>query len=829
VKKDDPDYLQFDIFLGLYNVTSSSLTHSAKQSLVETIHEISDIGLSEISYTGITDIVESFINVRRRLTRRRLALVSEWAMVTELHVNLSLADFPQFHGNATKLSVYLKSVLTSSVEDKLFETLLRQTAVQSAATEFNIAEVRQIEFKNFQLVHPLHSPTSLPSSIPSFTPTEYTAADTLTFHAYWAIYNISGSVLSLNDKMALLTALADLMDISITQVSFIAITDQLDAPSTHAMVIKTKIQVPLADFDSLDQNRTKVYNYLTKLLSESIWADTSFTSVVRREAHVANGFEFFGANVTEVQFQDFELLKTINPPTTAPTFPSQSNMVPTSRPTSGSLIATTAIPIVVLTEAPNEASTTTIPPSVSSTTVSSDVPTAVPSAMPSMTIEPTDEPTAVPSATLTATEELSDGPTEVPTEMPSMTLAPSYVPTAVPSATLTAATEELSDGPTEVPTAMPSMTLAPTFEPTAVPSAKSPTTVELSEEPTAIPVVSVNPSEALTTSAAPSGSSNIFPSEELTVVPSAIPTNPVEPSEAAVAVSSSLPTAAPTTIAPIAFPNTLSLMPTAFPSVTPSAERTTGPSIVVSILHTTFPSFSPSPASSSFSMTPTGAPTSGIGAITYKVILEFADVADASVSPTDELVLSGAVAAIVGTADENVKFLTLRTVVPARRRRLAAYSVTVALLVGLDAVDFPQFQGNVSKIYENTTGNCLEAFKNGHLTSKFHQVARHFHSGTFESATVISIAFEDAEFVKPGNTNTNSASVSETPLNKKTLAAVIACCTLIGSAICLFMICFAWKTNSRKTAPLPTTENIEEMDKIPVFPAKIRGRSFAII
>jgi hypothetical protein len=447
------------------------------------------------------------------------------------------------------------------------------------------------------------------------------------------------------------------------------------------------------------------------------------------------------------------------------------------------------------------------------------LPTAVSSAMPSRTIESTEEPTVAPNMTIEPTEATAApsampsrtiGPTDEPTAVPSMAIEPSVVPSGTPSRTIE---------PSYVPTVVPNMTMEPTEEPAAVPSAIPTLTVEPSQEPTheptTIPVVLVDPSEASTTTAAPSVSPNLLPRDELTEVPSAIPTIIVEP------------TVAPTAIAPSAFTNTLSLVPTTFPSVTPSAELTTRPSIVVSIPQTTF---SPSQiASSPFSVFPTLAPIVGNGSITYKVILGFADVAGDAVSPVDELVLSDALANIVGTADGNVKFLMLRTVAPARRRRLSAYSMTVVVLVGLDAVDFPQFQGSVSKIYENTTGNCLEAFKNGHLTNTFHQVARHFHSGTFEGATVISIAFEDAEFGKPGNTNTNSAAVSKTTFNKKTMGAVIACCTLIGSAICLFMICFAWKTNSRKTAPLPTTENIEEMDKIAVFPGKRRGWSVEII
>jgi hypothetical protein len=840
----DPNYyIQFDVFLGLFNVSDKTLSWNGAEALVQTIHDITDVLQEDIHYVGITNAVDQIVDLRRRKLLKSVVQpqlkVIQWNMVVQLQVTVPLYEFPQFKSNSTKLFNYLKTLLVESVHDKTFETLLRYIS-QSTALELLIVEVREIQFKNFILLKNLPSPTGQPSSQPTGSPTLSISPDALQFEAYWGIYNISGSPITVPDETALLTAMIDVMDIPLNQVRYDRVTDELFDNPTYSMVIQTEVEVPLADYDQLDNNATKIYNFLTALLSDSV-ADNTFTKLLRKEARTAVGAEFYWAVVFKVEFKNFRLKRHTRAPsflpTALPTFPGGAiSHTPTLSPTvslaptvsiAPSFAPTTAVPtismnptIVPTTAVPTISFAPTVSPTTAKPTISLAPSVSPTTAVPTISMAPSVSPT-------TAVPTISQAPTVSPTTAtPTISQAPSFSPTTAvptismaPSVAPTTAVPTISIAPSVSPTtAVPTISLAPSVSPTtstptisispsAVPTTSSPTismsptvtpttaTPTVSQNPsasptTAVPTISISPTVHPTTatptvSLAPTVSPTTASptiSQAPTVAPStAVPTislSPtVSPTTAKPTISLS-PSAVPTTSHPtVSFAPTISLHPTRGPTFTPTRSPTISLAPTISLSPT---------ASPSTSLAPTAAPSVGQGTLFYKVILEMAGVGDSEFSLTDESIVTQTIAAIIPTVSQNIEFLSIRDITRTsrqRRRRLDTYSMTVASRAFFAMSEWTKFEGNATKVYLNTTGNCLDAVESGRFSERLRELARLNNAPIFYNATVTAVTFEDPTINGP---QINSKNAFQTPLDQSSLAAIISC-SIVGVAL-LFVI-----------------------------------------
>eukprot|EP01040_Poterioochromonas_malhamensis_P007610 gene7610-8217_t len=276
-------YLQFDIFLGLFNVTASSLTPDGQSAVLQTIMDVTDLSIAELQYEGVTNRVKVS-------DRRRLLSLERWNMVVQIQATLPLNEFPQFKGNATRVYEYLKSLLSQAVAEEVFQNLLRQNAFINAP-ELYFVTTQRIEFSNFVLLRYLPSPTSQPSMQPSSQPTLQPtgvptisiSSDFLEFEAFYAILNISTSSISAAGESSLLQAMVDVLDVPSNQVSYTGVTDSLSEGDKFSMVIATKVVVPLDEFSELQGNATKIYNYLTTLLTDSV-KDGTFSKLLQKES-----------------------------------------------------------------------------------------------------------------------------------------------------------------------------------------------------------------------------------------------------------------------------------------------------------------------------------------------------------------------------------------------------------------------------------------------------------------------------------------------------------------------------------------------------------------
>jgi hypothetical protein len=144
----------------------------------------------------------------------------------------------------------------------------------------------------------------------------------------------------------------DVMDVSLNNVEYVAVTDAVrrrKLTETHQMVVQTKVIVTLADYPELQANATKIYLYLTNVLTTSVYeADRPFQQILRSKATKSGATEIENVVVFEVKFDPFYLQRHTKSPTISPTF------APTSNNNNGGNNDNSDAPTLHPTAAPND-------------------------------------------------------------------------------------------------------------------------------------------------------------------------------------------------------------------------------------------------------------------------------------------------------------------------------------------------------------------------------------------------------------------------------------------------------------------------------------------
>eukprot|EP01040_Poterioochromonas_malhamensis_P007609 gene7609-8216_t len=469
-------YVQFNAFFGIFNVSGNTIKSGGQQSLLETITDVTDVANANLLYAGITNEVPS----GGFTPGRKLAAKNLWDMVVQVQLTVPLSDFPQFKGNGTKLFNYLKSLLNESVVEDIFNDILHKNTLIYQGMELTYADVKSVRFSNFVLLKNLQSPSSAPTSQPSMQPTSNptlsTPPDTLEFEAFWGLGNLTSVSFPAQAQEVLIAAMSDVMDISESHISFIAITDSLRRKLNihHELVVATKISIPLNEFPELNGNATKLYIYMTTLLMEA--KNDLMMQKLLRQGAVKSGLEdLFWVIVSDLRFVDFRLRRHTVAPTRKPTSSPGLSSAPTlASPTTNPVTAAPSQNNVGNTPAPSNVGQSSSPTignggqsfQPTTTSGSTDVPNSSPTAAPGSTDVPNSSPTAapgstdVPNSSPTAAPGSTDVPNSSPTAAPGSTDVPNSSPTAAPGST---------DVPNSSPTAAPGSTDVPNSSPTAAP------------------------------------------------------------------------------------------------------------------------------------------------------------------------------------------------------------------------------------------------------------------------------------------------------------------------------------------------------------------------
>jgi hypothetical protein len=441
-KKQNNFVLVFHAFFGISNVSAQTLSLGGEQSLLDTITDITDVSNTHLDYMGIT----------HELPKDRRKLVDIWDMVVKVKHSIPLNDFPQFNGDIQALFDYLKALLLSSVADTLqgseiniFTEALRNRAEFMLAHELPMSKVFRVDFSDFELVPVTSSPSRFPTfhlntEMPTSKPSASIAPDTVVFEAYWGLDQTSTTTLSTEGQSALLMSMSDVMDIPIEDVGYVNVSDfqrRLKASRrrlAHQLVVHTSVVVPFAELPQFNGNGTKIYLYLTKLLSDSVYEPgKSFENVLRSNAVKETANDITEVVVFEVRFSPFKLGR---PPTATPSFaPTASgNNGDSSSPSFSPTLGTSVNPSVNPTRSPTH----------------SVAPSHSPSAAPTVSLGPTYSPSAIPTTVL---------PTVSPTRTPVFILPDpifSAAPTVTPSAAPTVA----------IPIPIPPVSASPSVSPT---------------------------------------------------------------------------------------------------------------------------------------------------------------------------------------------------------------------------------------------------------------------------------------------------------------------------------------------------------------------------
>jgi hypothetical protein len=435
-------YLQFFGDFSLRDVSSSPLSTGGQQALLETITDITDIPTTQLSFID---------------TLSSTSAESSYNLVVQVKFIVPLSDYSQFHGSANLLAAFIQLKITASMsgdETGLFLTTLHQNAILWGNELFS-STISSVSYEASDVICSLSSPsgqpTGQPTSQPTASPTETSEDDEfLEFNAFFGIGNTCTTSLSSEGQQALLQTISDILEVSIeSHLQYVGITDSLrrklllstvdvgivskekeeirndgyddqDNQEKHAMVVATKITLPLHEFPEFEEDSQKLYQYMTSLLTEAV-NDKIFEKLLRKEAKKNNVYEseICSVVVFTVKYHDVKLHRRNNLPSSAPSnSPTEAPVkvahasptsspaeaieieAPSSAPTEATFSAPTSAPSQAVelkapTSGPTKARKTEAPTSTPSKAKAIEAPTSTPSHADHIIESPTSSPTDI--------------------------------------------------------------------------------------------------------------------------------------------------------------------------------------------------------------------------------------------------------------------------------------------------------------------------------------------------------------------------------------------------------------------------------------------------
>jgi hypothetical protein len=385
-ESSDCQFIEFTLDLQITNISSltssdRSFSLDVQQTVIESLLDISHISSSSSSSVSCQGILEDPA-VAISASLRQLTL--------EIQFFLDIREFPQFINDKERhVYNYMRELFN---DIRLLSEKIQQNALVWGK-ELYFSRVLSTQWSDFRPAcpegkteegesSPSSQPTTQPTTQPSLQPTgepssSYTApSSSLIIPVFLGLSNVSLSLtsLSIEDQNALLSTIADILDISQSTVQFNEVVDR----GNHLIEVSLSITILNLqdDYQEFNGNSTKVYSYLTQLLKESIHDNelrdrNIFTKLLQKQANHCNAMDLASSIVFRVEYQQFGLFSSSSP-TSFPVI-SASSISPTILPASVSSSPSSS-PVVT---SPPSAYSFSISPSASS--FASFVPTTSPS------------------------------------------------------------------------------------------------------------------------------------------------------------------------------------------------------------------------------------------------------------------------------------------------------------------------------------------------------------------------------------------------------------------------------------------------------------------
>jgi hypothetical protein len=247
--------------------------------------------------------------------------VSQWDMVVQVIFVLPLSDYPQYHGNEVPLSEEIQQKLSNSLSgasSPSFVDKLHDHAIIWGSELHDTQVSTEVTYGDNEVVCPDSSPSDQPTNQPTAVPSGSFSSDDgiLEFEAFFGISRTSSTSLSTLGQQALLKVLSDVLDVTIDHLQYLSVTDSLrrrlsteistESDAHHSVVVAIKITLPLSEFSDFNNDASRLYRYVTKLLTDSVDENT-FMKLLRKEARAQGCSELRSAKVFVVKFHDFRL------------------------------------------------------------------------------------------------------------------------------------------------------------------------------------------------------------------------------------------------------------------------------------------------------------------------------------------------------------------------------------------------------------------------------------------------------------------------------------------------------------------------------------------
>jgi hypothetical protein len=340
--------LRFLQQISLKNVSACDLTNGGEQALIESLVDVTQLPVNNIAYNGLLSSTAS--GSRRKLGVFELqghhdheeepSHVGDGPhdLIVEVEFTIPLIDFPSYNGDDQGLYSHFVSLLQQSLIDpssqigsnnNLFTEKLNHNAL-IWGKELFFAKSDHFNFLSNQVICENESdpvPTGQPTSLPTSSPTATTIENYLEFEVFWTLSGLLGcNTVSAEGQLALLQTIAEISDIDVSQISIISsssltspppiilsslpqiITNTVDSCDANSVKIGTRIMIAISDFSEFNGNSTKIYLYLTSLLSESVTGEEKiFQKILRQEAEKVSASELCNVVICKIEYYPYHI------------------------------------------------------------------------------------------------------------------------------------------------------------------------------------------------------------------------------------------------------------------------------------------------------------------------------------------------------------------------------------------------------------------------------------------------------------------------------------------------------------------------------------------
>jgi hypothetical protein len=353
----DQNELELHVYFRLTDVpcASNSLSLGCRNSFFHALSDVLELPVSQFELGGVSDAYADEI-------------------VLDTYISIPLRDFPEFHGNTTKLSVYFMSIISNAVSEGTLSFLLRGYARHNLETCFYQSSVSQVSFNRAIILprnpRPTTAPTRTPSIQPSFVPTvstttrptapvvvtssptaspsqspsrrptlapsiQPTASPSICyligFKATMTIIEYPYSNLTLAAEETLLEAMGNIQNTGYSNFQIVSVipNPQNDrrvlATSSRNLKVAINVVFTMDDFPNFNGNYDQLFRNTSRRITDSV-ASKEMDSVIKHLSVENNAPELANATLADVVITDFQSFQPATPNSHQPASKSDGNV-----------------------------------------------------------------------------------------------------------------------------------------------------------------------------------------------------------------------------------------------------------------------------------------------------------------------------------------------------------------------------------------------------------------------------------------------------------------------------------------------------------------------